>query len=132
MEHLVALFSGFGPWNWFFLVVALFLLDTIVPGVHFLWFRFAAVGVGVLALTTSIAWQWQVLAFVIFSVIAALWVRRYVQTGAAKCDVPDLHVRGQQYVGRLLVVEEAIECRRGKVRVGGTLWVAQGPDAPAG
>ena len=48
MEYLAALFLGFGPWNWFFLVVALFLLDTVVPGVHFLWFRMAAVATAVL------------------------------------------------------------------------------------
>ncbi len=29
-------------------------------------------------------------------------------------------------------VEEAIEHGRGKVRVGDTLWTAEGPDAPAG
>ncbi len=132
MEHLLALLSGLGPWNWFFLVVALFLLDTVVPGVHFLWFRFAAVVVGVLALATGITWQWQVMAFGLFSVIAALWIRRYVQAGVVSCDVPDLNLRGQHYIGRLLVVEEAIECGRGKVRVGDTLWFAEGPDAPAG
>src|SRR5437016_5496877 len=132
MESVITLFSGFGPWNWFFLVVALFVLDTIVPGVHFLWFRFAAVGVGVLAFTTGISWQWQLLAFVIFSVIAALWVRKYVDPSVVVSDVPDLNVRGQQYVGRSLLVEEAIECGRGKVRVGDTVWSAEGRDAPAG
>jgi inner membrane protein len=132
MDYLVALFSGFGPWNWFFLVVALFVLDTVVPGVHFLWFRFAAVGVGVLALATNITWQWQVVAFGILSVVAAIWVRKYVHAGDANCDVPDLNVRGQQYIGRFLVVEEAIECGRGKVRVGDTLWFAEGLDAPVG
>jgi membrane protein implicated in regulation of membrane protease activity len=30
------------------------------------------------------------------------------------------------------VVEQAIENGRGKVRVGDTLWSAEGPDAPAG
>jgi membrane protein implicated in regulation of membrane protease activity len=132
MENLIALFSGFGPWNWFFLVVAFFLLDTVVPGVHFLWFRVAAVGVGVLALATGIAWQWQLMAFGIFSVVAALGVRKYVHAHDMQCDVPALNVRSEQYVGRLLVVEEAIECGRGKVRVGDTLWFAEGPDAPIG
>jgi membrane protein implicated in regulation of membrane protease activity len=132
MEQPFALFSGFGPWNWFFLVVALFVLDTIVPGVHFLWFRLAAVGVGVLALATDIAWQWQVVAFGIFSVVAVLWVRKFVHPDVVKCDLPDLNARGQQYIGRLLVVEESIECGRGKVRVGDTVWFAEGPDTPVG
>jgi membrane protein implicated in regulation of membrane protease activity len=35
-------------------------------------------------------------------------------------------------VGRSLVVEQAIENGRGKVRVGDTLWSAEGPDTPAG
>jgi membrane protein implicated in regulation of membrane protease activity len=30
------------------------------------------------------------------------------------------------------VVEQAIENGRGRVRVGDTLWSAEGPDAPAG
>jgi membrane protein implicated in regulation of membrane protease activity len=47
-------------------------------------------------------------------------------------DLPDLNVRGQQYVGRAVVVEQAIENGRGKVRVGDTLWSAEGPDVPAG
>jgi membrane protein implicated in regulation of membrane protease activity len=132
MQGMFALFSGYGPWNWFFLVVALFVLDAIVPGVHFLWFRLAAVSVGALTFATGIGWQWQLVAFGAFSVIAALWVRRYVQPNVVVSDVPDLNVRGQQYVGRSLVVEEAIECGRGKVRVGDTLWSAEGIDAPAG
>jgi membrane protein implicated in regulation of membrane protease activity len=132
MQHISALVSGFGPWNWFFLVVALFLLDLIVPGVHFLWFRIAAAATGVLALATSVAWQWQIVAFGIFSVAAALWVRRYAQPDVVKSDVPDLNARGRQYIGRSFVVAEAIEWGRGKVHVGDTLWAAEGPDAPVG
>jgi inner membrane protein len=132
MQSLFAIFSGYGPWNWFFLVVALFVLDTIIPGVHFLWFRLAAVGVGLLAFATGIGWPWQLVAFVIFSAIAALWVRKHAQASAVVSDAPDLNVRGQHYVGRSLLVEEAIACGRGKVRVGDTLWFAEGPDAPAG
>jgi membrane protein implicated in regulation of membrane protease activity len=49
-----------------------------------------------------------------------------------KTDQPDLNRRGGQLVGRILVVEEAIEAGRGKVRVGDTLWPAEGPDLPAG
>lgn len=49
-----------------------------------------------------------------------------------KSDQPDLNRRGAQFVGLTVCVEEAIEHGRGKVRVGDTLWTAEGPDAPAG
>jgi len=47
-------------------------------------------------------------------------------------DQPDLNQRGAQLVGRVLVVAEAIEGGRGRVRVGDTLWQAEGPDLPRG
>jgi membrane protein implicated in regulation of membrane protease activity len=50
----------------------------------------------------------------------------------SKSDLPDLNERALQYLGRSLVVEEAIENGRGKVRVGDSVWQAEGPDAPAG
>jgi membrane protein implicated in regulation of membrane protease activity len=50
----------------------------------------------------------------------------------SKSDEPDLNRPAAQLVGRVLVVAEAIEAGRGKVRVGDTLWPAEGPDVPAG
>jgi inner membrane protein len=132
MDALAAYLTGLGPWAWFILVVATFLLDTIVPGAHFLWFRIAAAGVGALALATGIAWQSQIMAFVVLSVAAALWVRRYVRPEIIASDVPELNTGGHQYVGRTLLVAEAIDCGRGRVRVGDTLWLAEGPDTAVG
>ena len=74
----------------------------------------------------------QLVAFGVISVLTVFGVRRYVRSDAAKSDLPDLNERGQQYIGRSLVVEQAIQNGRGKVRVGDTLWQAEGPDAPAG
>jgi membrane protein implicated in regulation of membrane protease activity len=121
-----------GPWNWFILAVVLFILETMIPGVHFLWFGLAAVVVGFLALVIGVAWPWQVLAFGLISVLAVFWVRKYARPDMAISDLPDLNVRGQQYIGRSLVVEQAIQNGRGKVRVGDSTWVVEGPDAPVG
>lgn len=49
-----------------------------------------------------------------------------------KTDQPDLNRRSAQLVGRVVVIEEAIAHGRGKARLGDTLWVVEGPDAPAG
>ena len=131
MQGLLSLLYGFGVWNWLILAVLLFILETVVPGVHFLWFGIAAVIVGALAMATGVAWQYQVIAFGVISVLTVFWVRRYVRSDMTT-DQPDLNVRGHQYIGRSLVVEQAILNGRGKVRADDTLWLAEGPDAPAG
>lgn len=132
MQGLSTLLSGLGAWNWFILAVLLFILETMIPGVHFLWFGLAAVIVGFLGLAIGFAWQWQVLAFGLISVLAVFWVRKYARPDVAISDQPDLNVRGQQYIGRSLVVEQAIQNGRGKARVGDSIWAVEGPDAPAG
>jgi inner membrane protein len=132
MQTLFPTVASLGVWNWFILAVLLFILETIVPGVHFLWFGLAAVVVGGIALATGIVWQWQLIAFGVISVLTVFWVRRFYSAGAAQSDLPDLNIRANQYVGRSLIVEQAIQNGRGKVRVGDTLWTAEGPDSPAG
>jgi membrane protein implicated in regulation of membrane protease activity len=132
MQTIWPLLVSLGAWNWLILAVLLLALEIVSPGVHFLWFGLAAAVVGVIALALGISWEWQVLAFVLLSVVVLFSVRRFVRPDVALSDLPDLNVRGQQYVGRALVVEQAIENGRGKVRVGDTLWSAEGPDTPAG
>ena len=132
MQTLFPMLTGLGVWNWFILAALLLILETVVPGVHFLWFGLAAIVVGILTMATGIAWQWQMIAFGIVSMLTVFWVRRFYRVEAAQSDLPDLNVRANQYIGRALVVEQAIQNGRGKVRVGDTLWTAEGPDAPAG
>jgi membrane protein implicated in regulation of membrane protease activity len=123
-----------GPWNWIVLAVLLLVLETLVPGVHFLWFGLAAGIVGALALAVGpeFTWQWQLIVYALVAVATVFLVRRTARPDANRADVPDLNVRAQQYVGRVFRVEEPIAGGRGKVRVGDTLWSAEGPDAPAG
>ncbi len=128
MEFLL----GLGAWNWFILAIVLIVLEGVVPGIHFVWFGMAATIVGFIALATGIDWQAQLLIFGILSFVTAIIVRRYATPHAAPSDEPGLNVRGSYYVGRTVVVEEAIENGRGRVRVGDSLWLAQGPDMAAG
>ena len=100
MQNLYTLFANLGLWNWLILAVCLFILETMVPGVHFLWFGMAAVVVGFLAWLTGMPWQLQIAAFGILSVAAVFLVRRYMGPDVAKTDVPDLNERGRQYIGR--------------------------------
>jgi membrane protein implicated in regulation of membrane protease activity len=124
--------AQYGPWLWFAAGVILLVLETIVPGVHFIWFGCAAGIVGVLALLVPIAWQWQVLAFAAIAFATVVLIRRNAHFAEAKSDEPSLNVRGAHYIGRRVVVAEAIVNGRGRVKVDDTVWAAQGEDAPRG
>jgi inner membrane protein len=56
----------------------------------------------------------------------------WAHPSVSKSDQPDLNQPAAQLVGRMLVVAEAIDGGRGKLRVGDTLWPAEGPDLPVG
>ncbi|MBS0232731.1 MAG: NfeD family protein [Proteobacteria bacterium] len=132
MQAIDAMIEQFGPWLWFALAVILFVLESIVPGVHFVWFGLSAVIVGIIALTTSLGWEWQLIAFAVIALAAVFWVRQRSREESAKPDVPDLNLRAAQYIGRVVTIEDAIVNGRGKVRVGDTVWVAKGEDGPKG
>jgi membrane protein implicated in regulation of membrane protease activity len=130
--RLTEFLLSLGAWNWFIVAVVLFALETIVPGVHFIWFGLAAVIVGALGLAIDIPWEWQLITFAIISCITVFFARRFAAPDMTGSDEPDLNVRAAQYVGRVVTVEEPIAGGRGKVRVGDTVWSAQGSDAPQG
>ena len=129
ISHVLA---QYGPWLWFVVAVLLFLLETAIPGVHFLWFGMAAAAMGTIALLLPVDWQWQIVLFSLLSFATVYLVRRSGAADAARSDEPVLNVRGAQYIGRKVKVEEAIRNGRGKVRVGDTVWAAEGEDAAHG
>lgn len=47
-------------------------------------------------------------------------------------DEPELNQRGQQLVGRVVVLAEPMRNGRGRVRVGDSVWQALGPNLEAG
>ncbi len=129
---MMSFITELGPWNWLFAAAALFILEAIVPGVFLLWFGFAAVVVGVIALSTGMALSWQLFTFGIFAILSVLAARRLLNYGGESTNQNNLNIRGQQYVGRSFVLENAIKNGRGRVRVGDSLWVVEGPDIEAG
>jgi membrane protein implicated in regulation of membrane protease activity len=139
MTAITDFFSGLGFWTWILIGLVLTALETFIPGVHFLWFGLAAVAVGGLVSASGafgygdvFTWPWQLVTFAVISVLTVFWVRGFSRGKDAESDVPALNVRAEQYVGRVVTVEDAIAGGRGKVRVGDTLWPAQGPDLARG
>lgn len=139
MSVLADLFYGLGHWNWFIFGLALMALETVIPGVHFLWFGLSAMIVGLL-LTVFVALgagdvmtvPWQLVLFALISVSTVFFVRRFANAQDVDSADRDLNQRSAQYFGRVVVVEDEITSGRGRVRVGDTLWMASGPDTPKG
>lgn len=138
MSALADLFTGLGPWNWVIAGVLLMALETLIPGVHFLWFGLSAIVVGILVFALNsggaeaLSFPWQLVLFAVISVATVFWVRRYSNAQGVESEDKDLNVRSAQYFGRVVVVEDAISGGRGRVRVGDTLWAASGADTPKG
>lgn len=132
MQAITDFLHTLGPWNWLIVAGIFLALEVAIPGVYLLWFGLAALIVGAVAFASDMAWQGQLILFAVTSVILLFIVRRFLGTGRALTDSPDLNVRGAQYVGRVFTVEEAITNGRGKIRAGDTVWLAKGPDLPQG
>lgn len=138
MENLLSLLAGLGFWTWLAVALVLMALETVIPGVHFLWFGLAAFLVGLLVAVAGAAGAseafslpLQLVVFALLSVATVFGVKRI--TGSSPSDHhPDINAPGSQFIGRILVVEETIANGRGKVRAGDTLWLAQGEDAYVG
>ena len=96
------------------------------------WLAIAAAIVGGLLLLFDIPLAGQLAIFAVLSV-ALVWAsRQFLTRHPIESDHPTLNQRGVSYIGRVFFVEQEIRNGSGKVRVGDSLWIAQGPDAEAG
>lgn len=120
-------------WHWLVVAVVLVVLEVFSPGVYFLWLGVAAALVGgVLWLIPELSWQVQFVLFALFSIASIGLLRLLLARHPISTDEPTLNRRGEQYIGRVLVLSEPIENGMGKVRVDDTLWRVEGADAPVG
>ncbi len=138
MEQLVALYESLGFWSWILLALVLFLLETLIPGVHFIWFGMAALVIGAIVAvlgalghSDAFSFDWQLVAFAALAVSMVFAVRQFARS-APGAEKPDINRPGAQFIGRVVTVEDAIIGGRGKVRAGDTVWLAEGEDAPKG
>jgi membrane protein implicated in regulation of membrane protease activity len=128
---MTELFANVTFWHWWILAAVLLALEMFAPTTLFLWTGVSAGVIGVaLLVAPDTAWQVQVLAFAVLSVGSVVLYRRFVPRKAAAG--PELNERMTRYVGQTYALESAIENGRGRVRVGDTTWIVQGPDLPAG
>jgi hypothetical protein len=129
---LTTFLASLGAWNWLIAAAALCILEVFAPGVFLLWFGIAAAVVGIVALNVELSLIWQLVLFGATSIASVLAANQWLRYGETRSDLQSLNVRGHQYIGQVFVVEDSIENGRGRIRVGDSLWAAEGPDTAVG
>lgn len=97
-----------------------------------IWLAIAATLVGGLLLVVDMPVAVQIALFAVLSVILVWASRQFLTRHPIESDHPTLNQRGVSYIGRVFVVEQDIRNGSGKIRVGDSLWLAEGEDAEAG
>lgn len=119
--------------GWGALALVLFAAEALAPGAFMLWIGIGAAAVFVLvAVFTDIPLLWQVVAFVLLSVVSIQCYRRWGRTHAQASDAPLLNRRAEQLVGRVVLLDQAIVVGKGRAKIDDAFWVVAGPDLPAG
>ncbi|MFV1993671.1 MAG: NfeD family protein [Acidiferrobacterales bacterium] len=120
-------------WHWWIAAALLIILEILAPGAFFLWMGISAGIVGLLLLIApAISWELQLFVFTVLSIISVVAWRVYLKKNPIQSDAPTLNRRGQQYVGRVFTLTEAIVNGVGKIKVDDTLWKVSGKDTPVG
>ena len=129
----MTLLEALQPWHWALLAVVLVILEILSPGVYFLWLGIAAGLVAALLwVVPELGWQFQLLAFALLSIASVALGRAWLGRHPTDTDEPTLNRRGEQYIGRIVTLEQPIVNGQGKIRLDDTTWKIEGPDCRAG
>lgn len=127
------LFQEITFWHWLILGGVFLIIELTTCSGFLLWIGIASFLVAILVFfIPDMIWPWQLLWFAFLSLVSCLCWWRYLRNFNEKNDQPALNQRSEQYIGRVLTLESAIENGRGRVKVGDTLWRVVGEDMPEG
>jgi membrane protein implicated in regulation of membrane protease activity len=119
--------------GWGALALVLFAAEALAPGAFMLWIGIGAAAVFVLvAVFADIPLLWQVVAFVLLSVVSIQCYRRWGRSHGRQSDAPLLNRRAEQLVGRVVLLDQPIIAGKGRAKIDDAFWVVDGPDLPAG
>lgn len=117
-------------WYWWVGSLVFLVVEILAPGFFFIWLAAAAAITGGLVwLMPALGFSVQALMFSALAIISLLLGQRYARKVLSQVtDHPTLNKRGEQYLGRVFNLYQAIENGRGKIKVDDTLWKVRGRD----
>ncbi|MBV8768750.1 MAG: NfeD family protein [Hyphomicrobiales bacterium] len=121
------------PWTWLIGGVILMALELAAPGFFLIWLGLAAVLVGGGNFLQPLPWEANGLLFATLAVALVFVGKRMTRRdGDDEATVKHLNQRANALVGRVTTLDQPIVAGEGKVRFDDAIWLATGPDLPAG
>ncbi len=119
---------------WAIFALVLFALEVMAPGAFMLWLAFAASAVLVIVWAVpGLSFLLQAVLFVVLGVVSILIYRKWFRgNDDAPTDQPALNRRTDQLLGRVVVLQSAIERGTGRVQIADAYWTVSGADLPVG
>ncbi|MCX2895542.1 NfeD family protein, partial [Stenotrophomonas lactitubi] len=113
---------------WGALALLLFAAEALAPGAFMLWIGIGAAAVfALVAVFADVPVLWQVVAFVVLSVLSIQCYRHWGKPRARQSDAPLLNRRAEQLVGRVVPLQQAIVGGQGRVSIDDASWQVSGP-----
>jgi inner membrane protein len=130
---MAELLHVFGPWFWFIIAGLLLIGELLSPGIFLMWLGGAAIVTGFADFVLGLGWAAEAITFGVVSLasVFASW-KHVTAKWSPKSDQPHLNQRLNGFVGRTVVLEQAIINGSGKVRIEDALWDVDGDDAAVG
>ena len=118
---------------WAAVALVLIAAETVVPGAFLLWLGFAAGVMFLLVLAfPGMPLLAQAVLFTLLSFVFVYVYRKWFRDRDRTSDQPALNRRTAALVGRVLLLDRAIERGRGRVQIADAYWDVTGPELPAG
>ena len=119
-------------WVWLAIGIGLATAEMLLPGYFLIWLAAAAIVTGLSALLLPVGVPLQIVQFAVLAFVTVLVARGWLKANPVESADPFLNDRGGRLVGETVIVTQAIEGGRGRVRQGDSEWLARGPDMAAG
>jgi inner membrane protein len=120
-------------WYWAVIGAVLAVVEVAVPAMVCIWLAGAAFVVAAVAWRyPDLPWEHQALIFAVLSIASVALGRTAFVGTASNVSERRLNRRAESYIGRVITLDTPIVDGRGRVRVDDTVWLAAGPDLPAG
>ena len=118
---------------WAAAALLLMAAELLLPEIFLLWLGIAAGAVFFIVWAfPGISPLGQAAAFVVLAIVSVGIYIKFIRGRHVAPDQPLLNKRGEQLVGKVLPLHEAIVNGQGRVKFGDALWTVEGADMPAG